>query len=66
MPMRGYINDPKPWHDQVAEMRALAETMNDVETKRINLEYTLRPSLFPAAITTIASVTYVARCEYNA
>jgi hypothetical protein len=26
------INDPKHWRDRAAEMRALADTMNDAET----------------------------------
>jgi hypothetical protein len=28
----GNINDPQHWRDRAAEMRALAETMNDAET----------------------------------
>jgi hypothetical protein len=28
----GNINDPKHWRDRAAEMRALAETMQDAET----------------------------------
>jgi hypothetical protein len=31
------IDDPKHWFDRAAEMRALAETMVDVETKAIML-----------------------------
>ena len=31
------INDPLHWHDRAAEMRALAETMRNVETKAIML-----------------------------
>ena len=31
------INDSKHWLDRAAEMRALAETMRDVETKAIML-----------------------------
>jgi hypothetical protein len=37
MPTRKYINDPKPWRDRAAEMRALAEMMADVETRTIML-----------------------------
>ena len=31
------VNDPRHWIDRAAEMRALAETMCDVETKAIML-----------------------------
>jgi hypothetical protein len=31
------VNDPKHWRDRAAEMRALAETMKDVETQAIML-----------------------------
>jgi hypothetical protein len=37
MPKSDFINDPKHWPDRAAEMRALSETMNDVETKAIML-----------------------------
>ena len=31
------VNDPKHWLDRAAEMRALADTMSDAETKSIML-----------------------------
>jgi hypothetical protein len=31
------INDPKHWLDRAADMRALAETMADIETKAMML-----------------------------
>ena len=27
------INDPKHWHDRAAEMRAISDTMNDIDTR---------------------------------
>jgi hypothetical protein len=33
----GDVNDPKHWLDRAAEMRALSDTMQDVETKAIML-----------------------------
>jgi hypothetical protein len=37
LPTGRYINDPKPWRDRAAEMRALAEMMAEVETRAIML-----------------------------
>ena len=37
MPLSATINDPKHWHDRAAEMRALSETMKDVEARAIML-----------------------------
>jgi hypothetical protein len=37
MPTGSINNHPKHWLDRAAEMRALAETMNDVETRAIML-----------------------------
>jgi hypothetical protein len=31
------FNDQKQWHDRAAEMRALAERMSNINTKRIML-----------------------------
>jgi hypothetical protein len=32
-----HLNDQKQWHDRAAEMRALAERMSNINTKRIML-----------------------------
>jgi hypothetical protein len=37
MPNGKHINNPKHWHYRAAQMRALAETMSDVDTKQIML-----------------------------
>ena len=33
-----HLNDQKQWHDRAAEMRALAERMSNINTKRIMLK----------------------------
>jgi hypothetical protein len=33
-----HVNDSKHWRDRATEMRALAETMKDLETKTIMLK----------------------------
>ena len=38
MPRRGGIHDPKHWYDRAAEMRALAESFEDAETRKLMLQ----------------------------
>jgi hypothetical protein len=34
-PIKDYVNDPKQWYDRAAEVRARAEVMSDLSTKRM-------------------------------
>jgi hypothetical protein len=49
VPTSTTINDPKHWYDRAAEMRALSETMNDIETRAIMLRSPLTTTSWPIA-----------------